>query len=323
MAITDLTATSILCMKNIKRRKFLQSLATVGAIAGTANISFAAKAKTAATGNNNRFKISLNAYSFNEPLKNGKITLDDVLDFCATAHFDAIDMTGYYFPGYPEIPNDEYIYHLKRKAHALGVAISGTGIRNEFAEPDKTKRAVDILLVKKWIEVAAKLGAPVIRIFTGKTLPEGHSWEETEQWIIDDIASCVTYGKQHGVIVAIQNHNDFVKTADQAIDILKKVNSEWFGLVLDTGSFVTLEPYSEIKKAAMSGYAVNWQIKEKLNYNGKTTDMDLEKLFRIVKASAYRGYLPIETLSAGDPFVIVPPFLKLVREALEKVMNEV
>ena len=309
-------------MKNIKRRKFLQSLATAGAMTGTASFSFAAKPKTAAIGINNRFKISLNAYSFNEPLKNGKITLDDVLDFCATAHFDAIDMTGYYFPGYPEIPNDAYIDHLKRKAHALGVAISGTGIRNEFAEPDKAKRESDILLVKKWIEVAAKLGAPVIRIFTGKTLPEGHSRDETEQWIIDDIISCVAYGKQHGVIVAIQNHNDFVKTADQAIDILKKVNSEWFGLVLDTGSFVTLEPYSEIKKAAMSGYAVNWQIKEKLNYNGKITDMDLEKLFRIVKASAYRGYLPIETLSPGDPFVIVPPFLKLVREALEKVMNE-
>jgi sugar phosphate isomerase/epimerase len=308
-------------MKNIKRRKFLQSLATVGAIAGTANIAFAANATTAGT--NNRFKISLNAYSFNEPLKNGKITLDDVLDFCATAHFDAIDITGYYFPGYPEIPSDEYIYHLKRKAHALGIAVSGTGIRNEFAEPDKTKRAADILLVKKWIEVAAKLGAPVLRIFTGKTLPEGHTWEETEQWIIDDITSCVAYGKQHGVIVAIQNHNDFVKTADQAIDILKKVNSDWFGLVLDTGSFVTLEPYSEIKKAALSGYAVNWQVKEKLNYNGKTTDMDLEKLFRIVKASAYRGYLPIETLSPGDPFIIVPPFLNRVREALEKVMNEV
>jgi sugar phosphate isomerase/epimerase len=102
-------------------------------------------------------------------------------------------------------------------------------------------------------------------------------------------------------------------------DMIKKINNDWFGLILDTGSFVTNEPYSEIKK--MANYAVNWQVKEKLNYNGKTEDMDLEKLFRIVKASSYRGYLPIETLSAGDPFQIIPPFLKLVRNALEKVMN--
>jgi hypothetical protein len=80
-----------------------------------------------------------------------------------------------------------------------------------------------------------------------------------------------------------------------------------------------MEPYSEIEK--MAAYAVNWQVKEKLNYQGKEELMDLEKLFRIINASAYRGYLPIETLSAGDPFVIVPVFLKQVRGALAKVIG--
>lgn len=195
-----------------------------------------------------------------------------------------------------------------------------TGIRTEFAHTDKTARAGEVALVKKWIEVAAKLGAPVIRIFTGKSLPEKFAWNTVADWITEDIKTCVEYGKEHGVIVAMQNHNDFIKTADQAIDLLKRVNSEWFGLVLDTGSFVTNEPYKEIAKA--SPYAVNWQIKEKLNYNGKIESMDLVKLFRIIQASPYRGYLPIETLSPGDPFLIIPPFLKQVRNAMEKVLTD-
>ncbi len=309
-------------MKLFERRKFIQSFVTASAVVGAGGFSFAkAQGKQLITGvAKTRFKISLNAYSFNNPLTNKKTTLDALIDFCAKEGFDAIDMTGYYFPGYPEVPTDEYIYQLKNKAHRLGVEISGTGIRNEFAEPDKTKRIAEIAFVKRWIEVAAKLGAPVIRIFTGKSLPANYTWEQVEAWIVEDIKTCVEYGKQHGVIVAVQNHNDFVKTADQAIDIIKKVNSEWFGLILDTGSFVTQEPYSEIKKTA--DYAVNWQVKEKLNYNGKTENMDLEKLFRIIHASSYRGYLPIETLSPGDPFQIVPPFLKQVRDALEKIMNE-
>jgi hypothetical protein len=87
---------------------------------------------------------------------------------------------------------------------------------------------------------------------------------------------------------------------------------------LDTVSFVTNEPYSEINKT--TAYAVNWQVKEKLNYNGKSELMDLDKLFRIAKESVYRGYLPIETLTPGDPFQIVPPFFKQVKTALEKVM---
>jgi sugar phosphate isomerase/epimerase len=110
-----------------------------------------------------------------------------VIEFCAKTGFDAIDITGYYFPGYPEIPGDEYIFHLKNKAHRLGLDISGTGVRNEFGDPDKTKRAADVLLVKKWIEVAAKLGAPVIRIFTARSLPANYKWEQAEEWIIEDI----------------------------------------------------------------------------------------------------------------------------------------
>lgn len=102
--------------------------------------------------------------------------------------------------------------------------------------------------------------------------------------------------------------------------VIDKVNHPWFGLVLDTGSFVTEEPYSEIQK--MANHAVNWQIKEKLNYQGKNADMDLKQIFRIAKTSSYRGYLPIETLSAGDPFQIVPPFLRLVKQSLDEVMAE-
>jgi sugar phosphate isomerase/epimerase len=301
-----------------QRRKFLQSILTASAVIGTGNLSFAGK-KMAGAKDRNRFKISLNAYSFNNLLNNKKTTLDELIEFCARENFDAIDMTGYYFPGYPQVPTDEYIYHLKNKAHRLGVEISGTGIRNEFGDPDQSKREADILLVKKWIEVAAKLGAPVIRIFTAKMQTPGYTWDQQAAWIIEDIKTCAEHGKKFGVIVAVQNHNDFIKTAEQAIDIIKKVNSEWFGLVLDTGSFVTNEPYSEIAKTTQ--YAVNWQVKEKLNYNGKTEDMDLAKLCGIIVNSSYRGYLPIETLSPGDAFQIVPPFLKLVRGALEKAMH--
>ena len=32
------------------------------------------------------------------------MTLFDLLDFCAEQNFDAIDPTGYFFPGYPKPP---------------------------------------------------------------------------------------------------------------------------------------------------------------------------------------------------------------------------
>ena len=70
------------------------------------------------------------------------MTLDDVIDYCAAHNIDGVDMTGYYFPGYPKVPTDEYIYNLKRKAYLNGVTISGTGVRNDFtlADPQPARR---------------------------------------------------------------------------------------------------------------------------------------------------------------------------------------
>lgn len=92
-------------------------------------------------------KTSLNAYSFidllNANIKNASkgVDLFQVCDFCAQQNFDAVDVTGYFFPGYPEAPKDDYIYRLKRHAFDLGLAISGTGVRNDFVTADKAVRA--------------------------------------------------------------------------------------------------------------------------------------------------------------------------------------
>ena len=303
-----------------QRRKFLASMIGIPAILSACSSSKTIPSPSPSIPQkSNGLKTSLNAFSFNAPLSDGSMTISDMLDFCATTGFEGVDITGYYFKGYPAVPPDEYLYHIKRKAFRLGIEITGTGVRNDFTIADKAKREQEVTLVKNWIEVAAKIGAPVIRIFAGNQKNEGISKEQVTDWMLKDIQTCVDYGKQYGVIIGLQNHNDFIKTAEQAINIIKKVNSDWFGLVLDTGSFVTLEPYSEIKKTAE--FAVNWQVKERLTINGKAEAMDLEKLFRIINSSNYRGYLPIETLSAGDPFVIVPPFLKQVRAALDKAVN--
>lgn len=74
------------------------------------------------------------------------------------------------------------------------------------------------------------MGAPVIRIFSGKQIPEGYSWEEVFNWMMKDINECVEYGKKHGVIVAIQNHDDFIKTAEQAKRLLTRYIQSGSGL---------------------------------------------------------------------------------------------
>ncbi len=263
-----------------------------------------------------KLKTSLNAYSFSAPLMKGDMNLDDLLEYCASNQLDAVDITAYYFPGYPEVPSDEYLYHIKQKAFLLGLEISGTGVRNDFTDPDPDKRKASVKLVKNWIIAAEKLGAPVIRVFSGTADTKDLSRADVLDYMVKDLKECVEFGKAHGVVVAIQNHNDFIKTADQAIEIITMVNSEWFGLILDIGSYRTGDPYEEIARSIP--YTVNWQLKENLYVKGIEQKTDLVKLMKIIQQSGYRGYLPIETLGEGDPKLKVSRFLKEVIHAMKE-----
>jgi sugar phosphate isomerase/epimerase len=132
--------------------------------------------------------------------------------------------------------------------------------------------------------------------------------------MLKDIQTCVDYGKQHGVIIGLQNHNDFIQTASQVIQIIETINSEWLGLILDTGSYRVHDPYEEIARSVK--YTINWQIKEKVFINGAEKETDLEKLMEIIKSSGYKGYLPIETLGESDPKTKVTALLAKLQKAM-------
>jgi sugar phosphate isomerase/epimerase len=287
-------------MDATRRNFFTQSLTVAAAAALHAGVPREAGVK---------LKLALNAYSFDKPLMAHSMTLDDVVHFCAQHRVDALDATGYYFPGYPKAPPDDYTYNLKKAAFLNGVQLSGTGVRNDFAVADAALRKRDVQMVKDWIEVASKLGAPVLRVFSGKARPEGHTFDQALAWMIADFKECAEYGGRHGVILGLQQHNDFLKTAGETIRVIEAVNSPWFGDILDVGSLRANDPYQEIEK--LVPYAVSWQIKEKVG----DADIDLARLKAIIDRVGYRGVLPFEALGSGDPRERVANFLERIRTA--------
>jgi len=295
----------------LNRRRFLAASAAALAASHTGPALAASDAISRRFGV--KLKLGLNAYSFNGPLQSGAMTLADAVAFCAENGVDALDATGYYFPGYPKVPSDEYIYSLKRTAVVNGVAISGTGVRNNFAVADKAARERDVQMVKDWIVVASKLGAPVIRVFSGPERPSNHTFDEALDWMVADFKQCAAFGKEHGVIIGLQQHNDFLKTAAETIRVIEAVDSEWFGSILDIGSLRSGDPYAEIEK--LLPYAVSWQIKEEVARNGKPEAVDLARIKALIDAHGYRGYVPFEALSPGDARPRIKAFLAKIRTA--------
>ncbi len=269
---------------------------------------------------------ALNAYSFSDLLvakdarNNQQVyTLFNLLDWCAVQKIKALDPTAYFFPTYPEVPSDDYLKKFKDKAASLGVVISGTGIRNNFASPDPKIRAEGVQLAKNWIVAASKMGAPIVRVFAGE-IPKGYedNWKEVAGWMIDCFKECAAFGEKYGVKIGIQNHGDMLQTAEQCIYVLKALDSKWVGLIVDTGSFKTADPYKDI--AAVIPYAINWQVKESAFGLGNEVPTDYKRLIKIIKDEGYKGYLPVETLmvrgKSYDPFALVPQMLNDLNSAI-------
>jgi sugar phosphate isomerase/epimerase len=272
---------------------------------------------------------ALNVYSFSDLLtakdarNNQQVyTLFNLLDWCATQKIKAIDPTAYFFPTYPEVPSDEYLKKFRDRAAELGIVISGTGIRNNFASPDPAVRAAGVKLAKEWIVAASKMGAPVVRVFSGE-IPKGYEnkWKEVAGWMIECYKECAAFGERYGVKVGIQNHGDMLQTAEQCIYVLKGVDSKWAGLIVDTGNFKTPDPYIDIE--AVVPYAVNWQVKESVFGLGSEIPTDYRRLVQIIKKGGYKGYLPVETLSVRgkpyDPFALVTAMLAGLNRAINEV----
>ena len=279
-------------------------------------------------------KTSLNAYSFNKMLNDSikgrgeGITLIQVMEFAAKNKFEGFDATGYFFPGYPEVPPDSYVDGLKRRAAELGIGISGTGVRNNFTTSDKATRNAGVKHIQEWTRVAARLGAPVVRVFadtqmraqTWETVSKGATREQVEEWIAAALRQCAAAGEKHGVRIGVQNHGDFLKTGADLMALVKRVGSKWCGPIVDTGYFKTPDPYVDM--ALVAPHAVNWQVKQSPFGEESEVPTDLDRLMKIVRKSGYEGYLPIETLSPRgkpyDPFTVVPEFLARLRAAMAK-----
>lgn len=315
----------------LTRRRFLASSALLP-IAAAGLTSAHAAYQPVPRHSGSHLRTSLNAYSFSDLLTANAadatkgLNLFQVCDFAAKVGFDAVDLTGYFFPGYPGVPDDSYVIRLKRHAFNLGLDISGTGVRNDFTAADPAVRAEGVARIKKWIEVAAKLGAPTVRAFADCQAPF-KTWqqasgnaprEKVEAWMADAVRECAVHGAKFGVIVAVQNHGDFIATGAEHLSLLKRVDHEWCAALVDTGKYISADPYADI--ALMAPYAVNWQIKETMQSTLKSPRVDLQRLVAIIRQSGYRGYVPIETLAMGrkdyDPYAEVTKMFADLRRAL-------
>jgi sugar phosphate isomerase/epimerase len=298
------------------RRQFLENAAmgSLATLAGSLASPFSLNAVDAFNrpGKPN-LKLGLAAYSLrdyfkdashprqNLPPESRQIDLFDFISFCADLGCEGAELTSSYFP---EEISDAFLLKLKHHAFMRGVAISGTAVGNQFTDFPGKERNEQISHVKQWIDRAAVMGAPHIRVFAGNA-PRNGSWKEAVVRCIEGLKACCDYAAKKGVFLGIENHGGIVAEADPLIEIVKGIDSPWLGINLDTGNFHTDDPYGDLVKCAP--YAVNVQLKVEIAPRGQQKrPSDLPRLVNILKEANYQGFVVLEYEAAEDPWRAIP-----------------
>lgn len=229
---------------------------------------------------------------------------EDLVQLAVDLDVDGLDLTVYWFPS----TEDSFLLPLRRLAYKNAVEIYSISVRTDMCKPPGAEREKQAADIRKWVDVANKLGASHIRVFGG-AIPKGSTEEQAAGWVTEMLKEAAPYAGSKGVLLGLENHGGITEKASTIVGIVKSVDSPWVGVNLDTGNF-NGDAYSQI--ATILPYAVNAQFKTHIREEkGKSVPSDWPRIVKMFKDSGYKGYFALEYEDKEDATVAVP---RLTRE---------
>jgi len=289
----------------MKRRVFLAS-ALGAAVGGTASAQFPERKGAA------RMRLGLAAYSFRERFAwsrgnaqkpvGGEMDMFSFIDYCAEHGCGGAELTSYFFP---PTADAAYFHKVKRHAFLRGVDVCGTAIGNNFSLGAGEKLDAEVREAQDWLDKAVHMGAPHVRFFAG-TGKEFAAGGERVDAAISALKKCASYAGERGIFIGIENHGGI--TAELLLRLVKEVDSPWVGINLDSGNWISDDPYADFERCAP--LAVNVQIKTHMQGG---VEADLPRLLGLLRAARYQGYVVLE-YESGKPDEEIPRYLATMRK---------
>jgi len=281
------------------RREWIKSLTAAGLALARPSVASETKA---------RFRPAICAYSFRNQLKNGSMTYADVIRMAADLGADGVDMTAYWLHD----TSNETLYPLKKLAYQSSIAIYTIGTGARMAQPTPELQAAEVETVRKWLDVAERLGALHMRIFGG-AVPKGASEDQAVAWAVETLKRCAEEAGKKGITLGVEDDGGITTNADRTVEIFKKTGSQWAGINLDVGNFPD-HPYQQIEMCAP--YATNVHFKSQVHMDRREEPADWPRILKIMGAAGYRGYLALEYELEDDPMTNVPKLVAKMRETI-------
>jgi sugar phosphate isomerase/epimerase len=237
-------------------------------------------------------------------------SLGEWFQMAASLGLDGADVSVLHLEG--RTPAD--LASLRLQAADAGVEIAMVVAYSDFIRPDAADRAREVDDVRRWIEVAARLGASAVRLTAGQDRP---GVDETDglAWAAEGLAASASAAAGGDVGVLYENHvrgapwsqNDFTQPAARFIDVVHRTRGSGLGVLFDTANNLVLgeDPAAVLDAVIDRVGAVHvFDVKEPGTFEPVaigTGASPIPGLLHQIVASGFDGWVSIEEAShSGD-----------------------
>src|SRR4051812_9629295 len=223
----------------MNRRNFLMSAGA--AVAATA-VPDALARQTKLPGKA-RFRTGLVAYSYRKALEAKTMTYEDLIRIAVETGTDGIDLTVYWLPG----TSDADLLPLRRLAYRNRVEIYSIGTRVRLAQPTPALRDQQLTELRKWLDVAQKLGATHVRVFGGDK-PAGATLDQAIGFAVETLKRGAEDAGARGLFEGGEDDWGITGFSKETIESVKRTNTPVAGQNLLNWNFRPPAGYGQITK---------------------------------------------------------------------------
>lgn len=246
-------------------------------------------------------KLGCMSLSYKDEFAANKLDLEQFIERAYQLGLDGIDIHTRAFASL----DPAYLRRIRMQAFRRGLALSYIGVSSNYGKP-QDELAAEVATTKEWIDVAAFMGIPLVRVFAA-WIPEGDREEDVWARMMPCLEEVAAYGEEKGVVVGLHNHNHgcVTRTGKDVRRIIESVNNPYFSHILDTGQYVgspgasgqrghedpALNFYGSIEETAP--LAVHVRCKIYRVQSGVEEWLDYPRIFEILQGVNYNGWLSV------------------------------
>jgi len=197
-----------------------------------------------------------------------------------------------------------------------------------LGHPDEKERIQTVENHKKWVVAAWYLGCHTIRVNGYSTERAGgeKNFDEDQKLVADGLHRLCEYADGYDINVVIENHGGFSSNANWLVGVIQKADHPRAGTLPDFGNFridefSSYDSYEGVEQ--MMPYATGVSVKPRVwDHDLNESDLDYERMMRIVLDAGYRGFCGIEHGPRGSEWEGVMTVKKNLEEVRERLAAE-